>query len=226
MNKKSPLYIIGFMVVVCVVFGTGVSVVHNATRDMLEKNKRFHLNRIICRAFLITSMDESPEAYAEAIAKQIQIAQNLEGDRVRNLYRQIDVENKVVAVGFDFSGMGFWDRINGIIVFTPDLEKIINIQFFDHKETPGLGARIEEKWFTDQFKGIRVAWDKAVPDRVIFGAASAGSTDYQIDAITGATQTSMALKRFLNQELERIRTFKLEKSGWLESVSKKDKKQF
>ena len=208
MNKKSPAYIIGFMIVICMVFGTGVSVVYNATQDMLEKNKRFHRNRIICQAFLLRVSDESAKAYAEAISKHIEIKGITDGNRIRNVYRRIDPENP--AIGFDLSGMGFWDRIDGIIVFTQNLEKIINIQFFDHKETPGLGARIEEKWFTDQFKGVRIAWNKDVSDRVIIGRATGAKLDNQVDAITGATQTSMALKRFLNAELERIRALKID----------------
>jgi len=208
MNKKSPAYIIGFMIVICVVFGTGVSVVHNATQDMLEKNKRFHRNRIICQAFLLRVSDESAKAYAETISKHIEIKGITDGNRIRNVYRRIDPENP--AVGFDFGGMGFWDRIDGIIVFTQNLEKIINIQFFDHKETPGLGARIEEKWFTDQFKGVRIAWNKDVSDRVLIGRATGAKPDNQVDAITGATQTSMALKRFLNAELDHIRGLKLD----------------
>lgn len=208
MNKKSAAYIIGFMIVICMVFGTGVSVVYNATRDMLEKNKKFHRNRIICQAFLLRVSDDSAEAYAEAISKHIEIKSITDGNRIRNVYRRIDPENP--ELGFDFGGMGFWDRIDGIIVFTQNLEKIINIQFFDHKETPGLGARIEEKWFTDQFKGVRIAWNKDVPDRVIIGRATGAKADNRVDAITGATQTSMALKRFLNAELERIRALKID----------------
>lgn len=208
MNKKSAAYIIGFMIVICMVFGAGVSVVYNATRDMLEKNKKFHRNRIICQAFLLRVSDDSAKAYAEAISKHIEIKSITDGNRIRNVYRRIDPENP--EVGFDFGGMGFWDRIDGIIVFTQNLEKIINIQFFDHKETPGLGARIEEKWFTDQFKGVRIAWNKDVPDRVIIGRATGAKADNRVDAITGATQTSMALKRFLNAELERIRALKID----------------
>ena len=208
MNKKSAAYIIGFMIVICVVFGTGVSVVHNATQDMLEKNKRFHKNRIICRAFLLPVSGDTAKDYAEAISKHIRIKSITEDNRIRNVYWRIDLENP--AIGYDFSGMGFWDRIDGIIVLTQDLEKIINIQFFDQKETPGLGARIEEKWFTDQFKGVPIAWEKDVSDRVIIGRATGAKPKNQVDAITGATQTSMALKRFLNAELERIRALNID----------------
>lgn len=203
MNKKSTTYILGFMLIVCTVCGTGVSVVHNTTRDMLEKNKRLHRNRIICQAFLINVENKTPQGYENAIARDVRISVQKSGDRERRVYEFIGKGRR--AVGFDFSGMGFWDRIDGIIVLTPDLNEIINIRFFDHKETPGLGARIEETWFTDQFKGRKIAWQKSVEERIIVGPSPERDAQNQVDAITGATQTSMALMRFLNQELEMIR---------------------
>lgn len=208
MNKKSAWYIIGFMVVACVVFGTGVSIVHNATLELLAKNQSLHRNRIICRAFLIDVTDESPESYETAVSKNIRTKKIEDGTRSRNMYERIGAGSP--AIGFDFGGMGFWDRINGIVVLQPDLEKIISIRFFDHKETPGLGARIEEEWFTDQFKGLPIAWERPVPDRIVFGHATGADPSHRIDAITGATQTSMALRRFLNEELESIRNLNLD----------------
>jgi Na+-transporting NADH:ubiquinone oxidoreductase subunit C len=86
---------------------------------------------------------------------------------------------------------------------------MVNIQFFDHKETPGLGARIEENWFTSQFKGLKIAWNKPEKERVIVGPSPDPNAANRVDAITGATQTSTALMRFLNQELEKIRSLNL-----------------
>ena len=82
---------------------------------------------------------------------------------------------------------------------------MINIQFLEQKETPGLGARIEEPWFTDQFKGLTIAWDKPVEERVIIGASADPKAKNRVDAITGASQTSLALMKSLNRELERFR---------------------
>jgi Na+-transporting NADH:ubiquinone oxidoreductase subunit C len=90
-------------------------------------------------------------------------------------------------------------------VLTADLNEIVNIQFFDHKETPGLGARIEENWFTSQFQGLPIAWEKPEGERVIIGPSPDPNAKNRVDAITGATQTTTALMRFLNQELEKIR---------------------
>jgi Na+-transporting NADH:ubiquinone oxidoreductase subunit C len=208
MNKRSMGYVLGFTGALCVVFGLGISVVHYSTLEMLQRNEALHRNRVILRAFMIDVPEETPQAYEDAIRRHLEISKVKDGEGTRTVYRLRDRGNE--AIGFDFGGMGFWDRIDGIVVLTPDLRRILSIEFFDQKETPGLGARIEERWFLDQFKGLPVAWDAAPKERVIIGPSADPNAAHRVDAITGATQTSMALMRFLNSELERIRTLEID----------------
>lgn len=201
MTKTSPAYILGFMIIICTVFGTAISSVHYATLDMLRKNEKLHKNRGICRVFNLPVMGESADAFQQAIDDNIGYEQIVYQGRAWDVYKQRDTGN----IGFVFSGTGFWDRITGIVVLSSDLSKIMNIQFLDQKETPGLGARIEECWFTDQFKGIFIAWEQPVDKRIIVGPSPIPGAKNRVDAITGATQTSLALMRFLNSELEAFR---------------------
>jgi Na+-translocating ferredoxin:NAD+ oxidoreductase RnfG subunit len=179
------------MLVVSAVFGLAVSFVHYSTQDMLAKNEAMHKNRILSHAFLLNVQGQKPGDYAKAVKEHLNQEVIKTDQREIITYRIQDEKSQ--KVGFVFSSMGFWDRITGIIVLTGDLEEIVNIKFFEQKETPGLGARIEEAWFTDQFKGLSIEWEKPVTQRVIF------------DAITGASQTSMALMKSLNTELEIFR---------------------
>jgi Na+-transporting NADH:ubiquinone oxidoreductase subunit C len=201
MKKTSPAYILCFMIIVCTVFGTAISFVHYATLDMLRKNEKLHKNRIICRAFNLPVAGASADAFQKAIDENISYERIVYQGRTWDVYTQKEAGN----IGFVFVGTGFWDRITGIIVLSPDLSKIMNIQFLDQKETPGLGARIEEGWFTDQFKGIFIAWEQPIDKRIIVGSAPIPTAKNRVDAITGATQTSLALMRFLNSELESFR---------------------
>lgn len=201
MTKTSPAYILGFMIIICTVFGTAISSVHYATLDMLRKNEKLHKNRGICRVFNLPVMGEYADAFQQAIDDNIGYEQIVYQGRAWDVYKQRDTGN----IGFVFSGTGFWDRISGIVVLSSDLSKIMNIQFLDQKETPGLGARIEESWFTDQFKGIFIAWEQPVDKRIIVGPSPIPGAKNRVDAITGATQTSLALMRFLNSELEAFR---------------------
>lgn len=200
MNKKSPAYVLSFMAAICLVFGTGISVVNYATQGLLAKNAAMHRNRVLCRAFQLEVAGTSAEAYQQAVDAALR-SSKVGG---RDVYECVAPGKE--GVGFVAGGMGFWDRIECIVVLSPDLQKILNVQFLDQKETPGLGARIEEPWFTDQFKGLAVAWDAPAERRIVVGANPAPNAANEVDAITGATQTSMALMRFLNDELAAFRS--------------------
>ena len=199
MNKKSPAYVLSFMAAICLVFGTGISVVNYATQGLLAKNAARHQNRVLCRAFQLDVAGTSAEAYQQAV--DVAIRTSVVGGRT--VYECVAPGKE--GVGFVAGGMGFWDRIECVVVLSPDLRKVLNVQVLDQKETPGLGARIEEPWFTDQFKSLALAWDDPQGQRVLVGANPAPNAANEVDAITGATQTSMALMRFFNEELDAFR---------------------
>jgi Na+-transporting NADH:ubiquinone oxidoreductase subunit C len=203
-NKKSPAYVLSFMAAICLVFGTGISIVNFATQGLLAKNAARHQNRVLCRAFDLPVDGTSAEAFQQAVTRHL-VASEIDG---RTVYRRTTPGQE--SLGFEFGGMGFWDRIDGILVLTPDLQTVLNVQFLDQKETPGLGARIEEPWFTDQFKGLQIDWDNPRGNRIVVGATPDPDPQNRVDAITGATQTSMALGRFLNDELALIRKLNVE----------------
>lgn len=203
MNRKSPLYVLGFMAAICLVFGSGIAIVNYATQKPLAKNAAKHRNRVLCRAFMLDVRGNSAEAYQAAVETHLTTATVGAATEPRLVYRCTMPGRE--AIGFLFSGIGFWDRIEGVLVLTPDLRQVLNVQFLDHKETPGLGARIEEPGFTDQFKGLVLAWDNPQGQRLIIGAAPDPQARNRVDGITGATQTTMALMRCLNEELARIR---------------------
>lgn len=203
MNKKSPAYVLSFMAAICLVFGAGIAVVNYATLGLLARNATLHRNSVLCRAFLIDVPGASAEAFQRAVDDNLVESEIGPDGAQRTIFRRTTPGHE--SVGFLAGGMGFWDRIEAVVVLTQDLKQIVNIQFMDQKETPGLGARIEEPGFTDQFKDLQVAWDAAPDARILVGASSDPNARNRVDGITGATQTSLALMRFLNDELDLIR---------------------
>ncbi len=199
MNKQSPVYVLGFTVVLSMVFGLGIAAVHYATQGLLEKNQALHRNRIIAKAFMLNVDAETPSAYLDAITDRIEVDTIGGEDSPRFI---IFRNTKTGDIGFQFGGMGFWDRIEGIAVLEPSLREFVNVQFLEQKETPGLGARIEEQVFTDQFKGLDINWDA---EKEIVIDPSESDADNHVEAITGATQTSIALMNLINEELEAFR---------------------
>ncbi|MDD2458673.1 MAG: FMN-binding protein, partial [Eubacteriales bacterium] len=92
-----------------------------------------------------------------------------------------------------FAGPGLWGGIEGYLGINPDRTQILGLVFTQQNETPGLGGRIEEPIFRDQFRGVPIQ----PGTELAFGA----SASQDIDAVTGATATSNAVLKILNQLL-------------------------
>ncbi len=102
----------------------------------------------------------------------------------------------VVAV----SGKGLWDDIWGYIGLEADGVTIKGTSF-DHKgETPGLGSKITEDWFIEQFKGKTIAEDgKFVGIQVLKPGNELDN--HQVDGISGGTFTSVGVAEMLERNL-------------------------
>lgn len=76
--------------------------------------------------------------------------------------------DKVSAFVFPVSGFGLWAPIYGYIAIGPNGDEVIGTTWYDHGETPGLGANIAEAWWQKQFFG-----------KLIFQEGADGETDFQ-----------------------------------------------
>ena len=92
-------------------------------------------------------------------------------------------------------GYGLWGTMFGFLTLEGDLNTVKGISWYSHKETPGLGARIEEPKWRAQWEGIH-AYDES--GEVATGVTKAGqSKDNWVDGISGATLTSVGVKNLI-----------------------------
>lgn len=75
-----------------------------------------------------------------------------------------------IAVQFVFpvSGFGLWGPIYGYLAVDSNGTKVIGTTWYEHAETPGLGANIAEPW-----------WQKQFYNKSIFQESSSGKIDFQ-----------------------------------------------
>jgi Na+-transporting NADH:ubiquinone oxidoreductase subunit C len=124
-----------------------------------------------------------------------------------SVYQRVD-GNNVGAVALPVYGMGLWGPISGYIAVTPDGKEVIGTTFFGPKETPGLGAEIQETPFEEQWKGKKLAkGGKSEAIRVVKGAAEnicPGEVEYCVDGVSGATITSRGVDQMVELAVEKI----------------------
>ena len=89
-------------------------------------------------------------------------------------------------------GYGLWGTLYGYISIEDDFNTVSGIEFYDHKETPGLGAEVDNPKWKAQWKGKKIYKDNKVNLAVIKGKVEVGDSEasYKIDGLSGATITS------------------------------------
>lgn len=111
------------------------------------------------------------------------------------VYVKSDDAGKPEAIVLPVQGYGLWGTIYGFLTLESDMNTIKGISFYEHKETPGLGARIEEPEWRAQWTGIQ-SYDE--DGNVATGVTKAGTPkDNWVDGISGATLTSRGVSNMI-----------------------------
>ncbi|MCP4604019.1 MAG: Na(+)-translocating NADH-quinone reductase subunit C [Proteobacteria bacterium] len=99
--------------------------------------------------------------------------------------------DKVDSIVVPIEGKGLWGTIYGYLALGADTTTIRGIAFYKHKETPGLGAEIENPSWTVKLIGRKALNEKFEPIfALVKGSAGSIKEDpYHVDGLSGATLT-------------------------------------
>ena len=93
------------------------------------------------------------------------------------------------------AGQGYGGQIDAILAVHGDMNTIAGIAITQHAETPGLGGRIEDRSWQQNFPGTIIRDDSG--DVRFSVARGDATTDYEVDGITGATRTGSGITRMM-----------------------------
>ena len=121
-------------------------------------------------------------------------------ENFQSIYLHYDNED-LNAIILPVRGYGLWGTMKGYLALESDLQTIIGLEFFDHKETPGLGGEIVNPRWKAIWKGKEVYSDAGeVLISVIKGSVDKNNekAKYQVDGLSGATITSNGVTNLLS----------------------------
>lgn len=134
---KEVLRLSAALTIVCVLAGLSLSFVNDATREARAYQDRLELLRSL--NMVLPEHDNEPDQNVVQV-----------GDDPYYLSLR---EGEINGIAFiTSSDKGYSGLIRVIVGVKPDGE-IISIGVLEQKETPGLGSKITEDWFIDQYKG-------------------------------------------------------------------------
>ena len=175
------------MITAALVFGLLVAGVHGQLKERIKRNAQEKLNREMGSLF---GAGKEYEPVPDATDER--------GEKVL-YYIARDEQGEVCGYTLEVVGSGFADKIKLLVAVDAKLEKLIGIAVLKSNETPGFGDKIKEARFRDQFGGCPTVKLLVVKE----GARSVA--DEQIVAITGATVSSEAVTKIVNEGIVRLR---------------------
>ena len=178
------------------------------TRPLIEANKKEALRVAI---FKVLPGCESYSTLA-FIDNKLAIVSDTDTDNSKS---SGDAESEQIFAGYDSSGQligfaipasepGFQDIIGAIYGFEASKRVIIGFEVLESKETPGLGDKIfKDPDFKTNFSAL------SVEPEIIGVKKSEKSAENEVETITGATISSKAVIRMLNNSMNK----------WMEPIS-------
>lgn len=211
--KDSNLYPVVFMLIACVVFVGVLAYMYRGSEKKIDEYKQGSYQKLVLSLLsdvlaeytgsnasdILNSYPESFIAYIKEI--------NIPG--LSNRVFVAEISNQAIGYCVEIKGKGLWGSMKALVALSSDMKELQGISIYEQMETPGLGARIGEDWFVEQFKGIRIVKDNAVPGDYLnsfelIPEGKQADNPLQIRQITGATITTSSVVKMLTEELSSI----------------------
>ena len=175
-KERHGSYPIIFLTLVVLLSVVALTIVDGVTAERIAANKREAIKQMLAALFPAMAdfaYDEETGLYSLYDERAVTIDEET---------GESSVDQGFPAVGYAFmtDGKGYGGKI-GILVGLETNRALRGIRVISHQETPGLGSKITDIGFLDQFVGL-------VPAQLAL-ARDGGA----VDAITGATISSRAV---------------------------------
>jgi len=167
------------VLVLAAVFAAGLAVVDLAWKGRIEANKRAE------------TVGQIPRLVPGAVTGR----KDFVGEVF--VYRALDRAGRQVGWVLPAQGQGFADKIELLIGLDLTAEHITGLYVLEQKETPGLGARIVEAGWREQFAGK--------PATRPLKVSKAATGEEEVQAVTGATISSESVVSIVNEAVAGFR---------------------
>jgi len=110
------------------------------------------------------------------------------------IFAASDESGRLVGYAIPAAGPGFQDTISILYGFDPVRQRVTGMRVLDSRETPGLGDKIiKDLDFVGEFDHL------AVDPEIVLVPNGKSTEDHHVESITGATISSRAIVRIINE---------------------------
>lgn len=198
LNTNSNTYIIVYSTILVVIVAFLLAFVSSSLKDLQDANVALDTEKQILNSLNLRGLSDEE---AHATYQKVVTYDEAEGVYVCTL------ENGDVKYVLPLKGQGMWGGISCFLAIDSDKNTIYGAYFNHESETAGLGAEIKDNadW-QKKFQGKTIF--AADGDEVIALSVEKNVNDATtVDAVTGATVTSTAVSKMLQEQLAKYKDF-------------------
>ena len=200
-DEPRPIKLVMTLALGGLISGLGIVGVYEATLSTITEYRAQELRAAVFKVLPgVTQMQELAQESDQLVA-----VVNEEGEESRDntIYGGYDEERNFVGYAIPGEGPGFQDTIKLLYGYLPTANKVVGMEVLQSRETPGLGDKIyKDLVFVGAFS------DLPIEPTIEVVKKGRKVSDNQVDAITGATISSRAVVKIINDT----------NSTWLENL--------
>ncbi|MBI5263342.1 MAG: FMN-binding protein [Bradyrhizobium sp.] len=186
--------------VVSAICGLIIVASYLTTLDRAKANRRLAAERAV---FKVLPSAKSVKEYWALPSSEITLAGGSDPPAgALRFYAAYDAEGKLAGIAAEGAAKGYADTVRVMFGYSKGCDCIVGIGVVSMRETPGIGDRIlTDKGFLANFKALDVRLKEdlsALVNEVKVVKHGTKTQAWQIDAISGATVTSRAVGKGIN----------------------------
>lgn len=231
LNTNSNVYTIIYASVVVVIVAFLLSFVSKALEPNSQANERIDKKKQILSSLNLKDIpnDQVEEKYSTVVVADMVVndkgevvkagtdkdkdgfvvsTKEISSEQLPVYVCQVEEGESGTKYVFPLKGKGLWGAIWGYIALDSDLRTVYGAYFSHEGETAGLGARITETDFQNQFIGKKIV--KEGSPEVALSVVKNGKVQdatVECDGITGATLTSDGVSQMLQTSLNSYKEY-------------------
>lgn len=199
----SARHMIAVLGIVAFLSGILVVTAYELAAPRIEENRRIALARAIGALY--------PAAHTRrvyVVSGEQLVAGNGASATGPVAHAVFDAEGKFLGIAAEAAARGYQDVIRLLYAYSPACQCITAVHVLANRDTPGIGDKISrDRAFLENFRALeaRLAPDgRALAHPIVTVRHGTKTEAWQIDAISGATVTSKAVGRALNDSAQVI----------------------
>ena len=200
LNTNSNAYIIIYSAIMVLIVAFLLAFVSQTLKPMQDANVALDTEKQILNSLNLRGLsDEEAHATYEKIVKY---------DEAQKVY-VCTLENGDVKYVLPLKGQGMWGGISCFLAIDSDKNTVYGAYFNHESETAGLGAEIKDNadWQA-KFQGKKIFADET-KETLALSVEKNVNDETTVDAVTGATVTSTAVSKMLQEQLAKYQDFLL-----------------